>query len=238
MKKISLLFLITIFALASQAQISHPYEVSKFKGEPISSIRASGSFKISVTQGSATSATVSIPERYKDNLIFELDEKGTLTVGLRDVKSRKPWNDEPCTLTVVCISLKEARLSGACTFDMPSGMTTPSLRFELSGATEVSAGGDVNVGGRFELKLSGASKLRFNGRALDCNIEASGASELELGQFVAVNLTARLSGASEMECNVTGEFRAQASGASTIYYKGSPRRKSVESSGASRIQPR
>ena len=72
----------------------------------------SGAFDITIRQGEDTGVTLSIPSHYEDNLVFE-NWGGTVKVGFKG-RIKKHAKNEKFTAEIVCSSLEEVLLSGAC----------------------------------------------------------------------------------------------------------------------------
>ncbi|OGO07407.1 MAG: hypothetical protein A2Y92_02370 [Chloroflexi bacterium RBG_13_57_8] len=132
---------------------------------------------------------------------------------------------------------------------------THSLAFELSGASRMELGytiagnsdfslsGDSEASGSIEIddgrfELSGASRLDMTGTARDISIEASGASNVNLGGLAAATADVHLSGASDAVIDVADSMNVYLSGASELEYSGSPKLGKIEVSGGSTVTKR
>lgn len=104
---------------------------------------------------------------------------------------------------------------------------------EASGASKVSVVDLSNSS--LNLDVSGATKISLAGETKKFTIDASGASQIDAGNLRSENATVDLSGASSADVNVTGELNAEASGASTVGYSGSPQNVKKNASGASKV---
>lgn len=122
-------------------------------------------------------------------------------------------------------------LSGASSLEMDN-LVAGDTEFELSGASAVSGSIEIADG---DFDLSGASVIDLDGLANDVSIEASGASRVKLADFLVINATVHLSGASSGTINASGTIDADLSGASHLDYMGDATLGSVETSGASSI---
>jgi len=132
-----------------------------------------------------------------------------------------------------------AHLAGNVLPDLPLELiiTTPELdELELSGA----ARGEVTAidGKSLEIEVSGASKLKLQGRATKLDADISGASELVATALVADDVEIDSSGASNAELTANVSLEAEASGASSIVWFGSATKVNGETSGASSIEHR
>ena len=105
----------------------------------------------------------------------------------------------------------------------------------LSGAARAELSGFA-VAHAVNFDLSGASHLQLSGSGDDLVAHASGASNLQLGDFVCEDADIDFSGASRGTVNVQGTLDARLSGASSLSYKGNPTLGSVSTSGASVLQ--
>lgn len=87
-----------------------------------------------------------------------------------------------------------------------------------------------------KLNASGASKIKIDGEANSLESDASGASKIDAEGLKVENAEINATGASITTVSVTDELKADASGASTIYYIGEPTTVSPKTSGASSVK--
>lgn len=87
-----------------------------------------------------------------------------------------------------------------------------------------------------KLEASGASKIKVEGQANILESNASGASGIDAEGLKVENADVEASGASNTTVSATNDLKANASGASTIYYTGEPKSVSPKSSGASSVK--
>ena len=88
------------------------------------------------------------------------------------------------------------------------------------------------------LDSSGASKINISGEVGKFVVDVSGATKIDAENLVVSDATVDASGASTVVLNVSGELRADASGASKIAYSGTPTSVKKSTSGASRVSPK
>lgn len=108
-----------------------------------------------------------------------------------------------------------------------------SLRIQVSSGSDFKGSVEVE---NLTLNLTGGSDIKISGKAKQVDIENSGASDVKGYGLTAENCNAKASGASDISITVTHLFKASASGASDIYYKGSATLEKLHSSGASTIK--
>lgn len=109
------------------------------------------------------------------------------------------------------------QLSGASYLDIHLG--TGDTKLEISGATRVTGSLEAHD---IEFRVSEAGKVELEGSANKMTLNASGASKLKLADFPVDQANVTLSGASEVNINVSGRLDIILTGASKLRYKGDP----------------
>lgn len=87
-----------------------------------------------------------------------------------------------------------------------------------------------------KLEASGASKITVDGTATNLKSETSGASGIYADSLNVENADVEANGASKTVVSANNELKADASGASSIYYTGEPKNLVSKSSGASSVK--
>ena len=193
-------------------------------------VDVSNAFKVDIRQGD----TFDVVIRVDDNLLEYLDvaKRGkTLQIGL---KPSRIYNIRKVTMEadVTMPELTGLELSGASHGTITGFESARDLDVDVSGASMLR--GDIEAGdARFD--VSGASQVNLSGSAGDVTIGASGASQVDLSAFSVDDADVEASGASKVTVNAGGTLDADASGASHVYYLGSPTLGRVETSGASSV---
>jgi len=111
--------------------------------------------------------------------------------------------------------------SGACQINTNGKFNTSKLSLDLSGASQARL--DLNVTGRLEAEISGASYADIDGNTVWLVVDASGASKIEADQLTAKYAEVDASGASHARVFVTESIDADANGAGQIDCEGSPK---------------
>ncbi len=240
---------LTVFSLQAQGTST---TVSRFAGEYISEIDASGAWEIQLTQGSATKVELTFPERLKNQLVL------TLRGGELKIKFQGNVNFKHGLMfrsVSVFSALNEIELSGACKVEGNGTFSGRDVKFDLSGAASVNMAGPVTASGElevdlsgasrlalksitaqsFDIELSGASALEMAGTAVNGKMEASGASRFDLNAFKASNVEVDLSGTAKGKMNVSEMITGEISGASKLYYMGGATTR-VDVSGAASLK--
>ena len=107
--------------------------------------------------------------------------------------------------------------SSASLMSLTDQLIVNNLRIEASGASRIVGSLDVNS---LSADLSGASNFELDGSADDAAAKLSGASTLGGYDLVIQDLEIQLSGASNSRTTVDGTLDVNASGASSVLYKG------------------
>jgi len=193
-------------------------------------VDVSHAFKVDISQGQAFSVVI----RIDDNLVQYLEvvkQGGTLKISLKPGRS---YNTRKVTMEaeVTMPELSGLELSGASQGAITGFESTKTLNVDLSGASHLR--GDIEAGDAW-FAVSGASQMNLTGSAEDVVINASGASQVDLSAFPVADAHVDASGASKATVNPSGQLDVDASGASHVYYVGSPTLGKIDTSGASSV---
>ncbi len=191
-------------------------------------IEASGMLEIILVQGE-TGLKIIADENLHE--LIETEVRGNRLM-IRTTKNIRHYKKLEIHLSSQ--EFEEIEVSGAVSIRSEGTISGNDLSLESSGAAEVKALLDYD---KLRCELSGASELELKGSARTVSISSSGASDLKLFDLAVRNMRLNLSGASEARINVSRELSVEASGASEIRYKGSPKITKTELSGASSINP-
>jgi hypothetical protein len=187
-------------------------QVTEQREEPeFTAVRVGGVYEVRITIGSPPSVSVTAD----DNLLplIATDVRGDRLV--IDTKQQFNARGGRPVVTITMPRLTEVEASGASSVQV-SGLRAETLTARVSGASAIQASGTT---GRLTVSASGSSSIRM--ADLNANV-----------------VDARASGASNIQVQARESLVAEASGASTISYSGSPGQTRVESSGASNITRR
>lgn len=192
-------------------------------------VEAGGAFQVSIRQSESYSVII----RVDDNLVEGLDvhvSGGTLHIGFRPGfwVTKATRMEAEITMPV----LTGVELSGASRGTITGFRSSKDFRAEISGASSLS--GDLESG-NVSLNVSGASSVALNGSGGSLTAEVSGASHIDLEAFPVRDAAVEVSGASSATVAPSGRIDVEASGASHVYYLGSPTLGTVNTSGGSSI---
>lgn len=213
-KTLTILVLLLSTAVAFEVMAQN-IQLTKFKGQRITGVDASGIFEIKISQGSNTYASISFPKIYEDNIVFNLNSDGVVEVGIKG-KVRSHKTHEKFTMELVCADLQMVELSGACSAVLTTRASGAKLDLALSGASAFTTNYSIAVSG-------------------DLNVECSGTASISKGSVTAQKAYVDCSGASEigMDLNIASSIEIDCSGSSSISLSGRAERLSADVSGAS-----
>ena len=183
---------------------------------------------------SAGMAVVTCDGEILNHMIFNLSDKGRLSIQLDEVIGR--MNNLP-VITVYSSSLDEVENDGDSTLRV-TGL--PPLKAFKARLTD---NGKVIVRGvrasQLELHiLSGKGKIIAEGSCDDLSLRLVGTGEIQADQVEAVNVSCRIIGTGTMGCNVLGgELNVSGSGTGKVYYKGNPSKVTVRKLGTIKAIP-
>ncbi|MFC2029196.1 head GIN domain-containing protein [Chloroflexota bacterium] len=194
-------------------------------------VEVSHAFQVDIGQGETFSVVVHID----DNLLqyLEVVKQGdTLKIGLTtDRISRDSTRQAEVTMP----GLTGLDLSGASQATITGFNSANALNVGLSAASYLR--GDIEAGDA-QLDVADASQVSLRGSAGDLTLDASGASTVDLVDFPVVNANVEAHDASEVTVNASGTLDVDASGASQVYYAGSPTLGTIDTSGESKVEPK
>jgi len=228
-------FLLSAFAISLSAQTvindknAEVRNVTDFTG-----IKVSGGIDVYLSQSNEYALAVSASEdKYRDEIKTEVIN-GVLNISYNGGAFRFSSNRK-LRAYISFKTLESLEASGACGILINGSFKVNTFKIKLTGASDIK--GNVTID-NFIIDLSGASTVKVNGNVQNLKINASGASDVKNYDLITDNCEATLSGASDVRITINKSISAKASGASSLYYKGNPERKDIETSGASNISQR
>lgn len=236
MKKISVLFisLLSGAVLFAQKTINDPNAEVRSVGS-FHAIKVSNAFEVYINQGNEDAVAISATTtEYKQKIITEVNN-GVLIVRFdNDKKFWKGWNSGKHKLKAY-ISIKKIdalNVSGACNVYFEDGLSAEGLTVDLSGASDMKGKIDAKT---LKVEISGASSATISGNAPTLDVQATGASDFKGYDLITNFCDAKASGASSINITVNKELNADASGASSVRFKGDGLIRDIKTSGASNV---
>ncbi len=198
-----------------------------------SAIEISGGIDLFLSQGSEDAIAVSAAaEKFRDKIKTEV-KNGTLVIWYEQDKFNLNSGNKKLKAYVSFKAINKLHASGASDVLVIGTITVNTLKLDLSGASDFK--GNVKIDD-LDIDLSGASDVSIEGSVTTLKIDASGASDLKGFNLSSEDCVVDASGACDINITVNKTFSAEASGASSVHYKGNAVVKKVNSSGASSIK--
>lgn len=205
----------------SQAQTSDKLDLSTYtkidaSGAPIVIYNTSDSLSLAIT--GKTEDVANVETRIVDGTLF-IKTKGTLKGQV--------------TVRITGNKLNSVATSGASNFMINNKLYADSFLLESSGASYFNA---VNLNAKkVKTTISGASNVTLAGVTESLNADVSGASTLKAYKLISNSVNVTSSGASTAKIYSSQKLVANATGASTVKFKGEPKEVSAEGSISSQI---
>ena len=236
MKKIQivLMAMLTSAVLFGQKTINDPNaEPRNLSG--YHAIKISNAFDVYISQSNEEAVAVSASKtEYRDRIITKV-ENGVLIIRFDDDKKFWKGISGDKTKLKAYISVKKLDrldVSGACDIYFEDGISSEELYVQLSGASDLKGKIDAK---KLTVDISGASDATISGNSADLKVEASGASDFKGFDLVSNYCDAKASGASSINITVNKELSANASGASSVRFKGEGLIRNIKTSGSSDV---
>jgi hypothetical protein len=199
-----------------------------------SKLNISGAIDVHLLQGAETALAISTKDgKYNDRVKTEI-KNGTLFIQVNyNGWKWKEWGNMVVNAYLTVEDLTKIEINGASQLKIQDVLRLSFLELEVSGASSVK--GDIQVK-KLQLQVSGASSTNLEGSVEEATIEATGASTLKGYDLVVESCNIQVSGASTAKVTVSKTLVANASGASSLRYRGNCSIVNINSSGASSIR--
>ncbi len=238
MKRIFLAMVLVFGLLNAQAQndknivIDANAEARSVSG--FTAIEVSGSIDLFLSQGTGEGVAISAStDEIKQRIKTEI--KGSTLHIYFDGKGLnwKNWGNHRMKAYVTFKTLSKIEASGACNVKAIESIKQTELKIEMSGASDFT--GDITVQ-KLRIDASGASNIKISGSAVEANVDATGACTIRAYDLKTGMCKINASGGSNVRITVNKELNAQASGGSTVFFKGTGLIRDVSSSGGASIK--
>lgn len=240
MKRIFTTLLLSLGLAGSYAQneknvvVDANAEVRNVSG--YSAVEVSGAIDLYLSQGTEEGVAISASsEDIRQRIRTEV--KGQTLHIYFDGKGLnwKKWGNHKMKAYVTFKTLRRIEASGACNVKVTATIRQPELKIELSGASDFT--GDLAVTD-LVVDASGASNAKLSGTADNSKFIASGACTVKAYDLKTNMCKTDVSGASNIRITVEKELNADASGGSTVFFKGNGLIRDINTSGGASVKRR
>lgn len=199
----SIVLLMTAFAAAPSWAAQETRTVAAFKA-----IEFRGIGEVDVTAGQDQSVTLIGSKKALEQIVTEVED-GTLKIKWESNRERHSW--------LWRFVMPDDHDSDKVTVKITAPVVT---KVGVSGAAEVEA---RNIAGeRVEFSVSGAAKIKANGKADQVIVSISGAGDADLDRLEVKNAIVSIAGVGKAQVNSTDSLNATIAGAGEIRYEGEP----------------
>lgn len=218
--KFKILSLLTLTGFLCSAQ-----DVRESKLENFNAISASGAVSVKYIVSDTTKIVLKGNESDFDNIEYKLEGK-TL-----HIKSKGNISN-PLKIEVSGNGLTEITTSGASSVKSNNKITADKFKIDATGASNINLTLEIK---KLDLVASGASDINLKGNAQVADETVTGAASLKSYEFIVDTLNILTSGASTAKVYGNKKLSINATGASTVKFKGEPTEVSAEGGSASKI---
>ena len=232
---IILLIMIVLVARNQSGRLAKPGSgnvVSQIKPlEGFTRVNVGNAFHVEIKESTQFSVSISADDNVID--LVETEKEGdTLRIGLET----GDYSEVTLKARITMPELLGVMLNGASRATLEGFSSANDLSISLSGSSALEGYVEAR---QADLRINGASKLTLAGSTDNLLVRASGASVLDLQHFSIDRASVVLNGASQATVNVRSAIeQADLSGASILLYEGEPELGDIQTSGASRLEPR
>jgi len=233
--KVVLAFIIVTFLFYScdHERIRASEEISslEYAIPAYSQLSVANAFNVFVTfSESEEHIRIEANENIQDRIVVKRDGN-TLVIKLK--KFTKIQGNATLNAYITTQNITKFDLSGASTIHLENEWLIQNGEIDASGGSDFKGEVDAN---RLTVDLSGASQTDLYGTANQLHADLSGSSEIRDFDFSVARLRIDLSGASDAFLLVNETIDVEASGASTLNYKGNAEIIREDLSGASELR--
>jgi hypothetical protein len=219
-----------------------PANAQKTINDPNAELRNVGSFNaisvssaidVMLSQSEQTAVAVSAADaQIRSHIITEV-KNGTLIINYKSSGPESWGSNKRMKAYIAVPMLDKITASGACNIIIDQQFNASNLEVNMSGASDFK--GKLNAE-NLKLIASGSSDFLVSGKTTNLKIDLSGASDIKGYELESDFCQVVSSGASDVQISVNKELSVNASGASSVNYKGSGTVRESSVSGASSVK--
>jgi phage shock protein PspC (stress-responsive transcriptional regulator) len=203
-----------------------------FEMEDFEEIEVRGNIKVIVSREDIYYVEVKGSEKYLDKVyVKKLDNVLSVELDVDKLGYLKSSRDKPIRVYISLPELNSVKGWGASDFDI-ADFKSQEFYLSLSGASSANINIDSDD---VEIKLKGASSASFSGKTKNIDADIAGASGLDTYDLEARFASIDASGASSAKIYAKEKLNIEASGMSSVRYKGSPEVSIINESGLSSV---
>lgn len=216
--------IISAFLILSSFTI-RAQEIQIRETKPFQKLELSGATSVIFTQSDTLSLRLEADKEEINNLVTDFSD------GILSVKAKGNFK-QPYKIYVSGNNIHRITVSGASKITTTNQMLSDSLILDVSGASSA----NLSVkSSDMDAMIGGASSVSLDGYSKSFHANLSGASSLKAYKLNTNEADVKVSGASTAKVFASEKINANATGSSTIKFKGDPKEVSAEASTSSQI---
>jgi hypothetical protein len=197
--------------------------------KPFDEIEISGPIKLVLRQDSSFAVKISADSNIVEKI--KTDVSGhTFKVELDPMKY---CGTDSIVIHAGVGAIKAIKAGGSSKVYSDGKMYLADLDLDLTGSPDVNL--NINAA-NVKTTVDGSAKLTLTGQAGSHKVESKGLLNLDAFNFVVGLYDVQMEGAGKSNINVLNDLKVNTSGATAIYYKGSPKNVSEKKSGTAKLE--
>lgn len=222
----------TLLAMAQEKVVVNDKNAQQRSTGSFTEISVSGGIDLYLSPDEHEVVVVSASDpKYRDRIVTRVN--GNRLEIFFDNKGMTRWPDRMNLKAYVSFrTLQKLKASGASDVYVNGVIKSPSLELHMSGASDFNG---AVMADELRIHQSGSSDSRISGKADRVTIDVSGASDVKAYDLTVNYCNVEASGASDIQITVNKELNARASGSSDVQYRGEGLIRDIKTSGASSV---
>lgn len=223
------------FSGLAQKTVNDPNAEARTISGSFSAVKVGSAIELILTESNEEKVVVSANEpKVRDKIKAEISNGELKIYYDNDWGVKINWTrNDYMRVYVSYKTLNSVKASGASSVKFENDWKAGNATLKLSGASSFKA---TLKADKLDAELSGASMATVSGSVSSLSMEATGASTFHGFELNTINSDLEVHGASSAHVQTDKEIKVEASGASTVRYKGNAVIRDIKVSGASSVK--
>jgi hypothetical protein len=205
------------------------HSTKEFTVKPYNEIVVSGPVKLIMRQDSSFKVNIQADSNVISLIKAEVNKNGLVI----ELDSKRYCGKDSVIVSAGIGELKTLEAKGESRIYTASRINVNDLEIKSSGATTINL--DVNAG-KLTTTTDGDAHINLTGQAGVHQVKSKGVIQMNAFDFITGIYDLNVEGVGKLNINVLNELKAKTSGATTIYYKGNPKKVKEDKSGVARLE--
>ncbi|MBB5623811.1 hypothetical protein HDE69_004899 [Pedobacter cryoconitis] len=201
----------------------------EFTVKPYNEIVVSGPIKLLMRQDSSFKVNIQADSNVIGLIKAEVNKNGLVI----ELDPKKYCGKDSIIVSAGIGELKTLEAKGASHIYTSSRINVNDLDVKSSGATTINL--ELNAG-KLTTTTDGEAHINLIGQAGVHQVKSKGVIQMNAFDFITGIYSLDVEGVGKLNINVLNELKAKTSGATTIYYKGNPKKVDENKSGVAKLE--